>query len=208
MNAEQLLANYRVVPVVVVESATAAVPLAISLAEAGMDVIEVTLRSAAALDAITAIAKEVPKITLGAGSLRTAQQVHDAVNAGAKFGVSPGATDSLLSAAEGLRLPFVPGAITPSESLILLERGYTLQKLFPASIVGGVDYLKALGAPLPEVKFMPTGGVSPDNMADYLALANVAAVGGSWIAPANLLKDGDYREITTRAHAALTLARR
>ncbi len=206
MNAADLLAGNRVVPVVVVDSPDAAVPLARSLLDAGLRAIEVTLRTPDAIDAIRAIAAEVPDILLGAGSLRTPGQVEQVRTAGALFGVSPGSSAALLDAVDAAELPFIPGAITPSESLALLERGYDLQKLFPASIAGGVPYLKALGAPLPEVRFMPTGGINPDNAGEYLALSNVACIGGSWIAPQSLLANRDFDAIGRIAAKAVNLA--
>ncbi|MDJ0749360.1 MAG: bifunctional 4-hydroxy-2-oxoglutarate aldolase/2-dehydro-3-deoxy-phosphogluconate aldolase [Woeseiaceae bacterium] len=206
MTAAELLDGTRIVPVVVIDDPDAAVPLARTLLGAGLGAIEVTLRTPDAPAAIRNIASEVPEILIGAGSLRTPRQVEDVCGAGATFGVSPGSSPRLLDAVEAADLTFVPGAITPSESLALLDRGYDLQKLFPASIAGGVAYLKALGSPLPEVKFMPTGGINPDNAADYLALGNVACIGGSWVAPRNLLADGDFDAIRNIAVAAASLA--
>ena len=205
MNAAKLLAGTRVVPVVVIENPDAAVPLARTLLGAGLRAIEVTLRTQDAIAAIRNVAAEVPDILVGAGSLRTPEQVEAVRAAGARFGVSPGSSPRLLDAVDAAQLPFIPGAITPSESLALLDRGYGLQKLFPANIAGGVPYLKALGAPLPEVSFMPTGGINADNVLEYLALPNVACVGGSWIAPRDLLGDGDYDAIGDIAIAAADL---
>ncbi|MDJ0709059.1 MAG: bifunctional 4-hydroxy-2-oxoglutarate aldolase/2-dehydro-3-deoxy-phosphogluconate aldolase [Woeseiaceae bacterium] len=203
MNAAALLANARVVPVIVIEDTDTAVPLARTLFESGLPAIEVTLRTSAAVNAIRDIAAEVPEILVGAGSLRTPDQVDAVRDAGAAFGVSPGSSSTLLEAVAAANLPFIPGAVTPSESLQLLDRGYTLQKFFPASVAGGLPYLKALGAPLPEVSFMPTGGVSADNATDYLSLANVACVGGSWIAPQKTLAARDFETIgKLAAHAS------
>lgn len=202
MQARDLLAGIRIVPVVVIDEVDTAAPLAKTFYEAGIKAIEVTLRTEAGLTAIEAIARDVPEMILGAGSLRTPEQVEDAMSAGAKFGVSPGSTPTLLAAARDAGLAFVPGAATASEMLALFEKGVTLQKFFPAELAGGVGYLKAVGAPLPEVSFMPTGGVSPGNVAEYLALPNVSCVGGSWLAPRDLLKDRNFEAIGRLAEDA------
>ena len=203
--ANDIVAGTRVVPVVVIEDADVAVPLAETLLASGLNTIEVTLRTPAALDAIAAISNGVPDLIVGAGSVRTASQVTEVLDAGARFGVSPGHSDALLDAVDAANLPFIPGAITPSESLALLDRGYTLQKLFPAGVAGGIPYLKAVSGPLPEVGFMPTGGIGVDNARDYLALPNVACVGGSWMVPAGALRDRDFRAIGALAEAAAAL---
>ena len=205
MDASKLLAGANVVPVVVIDDAEKAVPLAECLLEAGLDVIEVTLRTAAGTEAIERIAAGVPGAIVGAGSIRTVDQLEAVQKAGAKFGVSPGATGRLLNAAKRSGLPLVPGAATPSEMMRLLQRGYTLQKFFPAELAGGVPYLKAVASPIPEVRFMPTGGIGADNAKDYLALKNVAAVGGSWITPASLLSAGDFDAIGKLAADAAKL---
>jgi 2-dehydro-3-deoxyphosphogluconate aldolase/(4S)-4-hydroxy-2-oxoglutarate aldolase len=195
----------RVVPVVVIEDADTAVPLAETLLASGLQAIEVTLRTPAALAAITAISSKVPELVVGAGSIRNAAQITDVLNAGATFGVSPGHSNALLDAVDAANLPFIPGAVTPSESLALLDRGYTLQKFFPAGVAGGIPYLKAVSGPLPEVCFMPTGGISVENAPDYLALPNVACIGGSWMVPSTALRDRDFETIATLAAAAATL---
>ena len=196
----------RIVPVVVLDEADVAVPLARTLLEAGIGAIEVTLRTPAAVDAIGRIARDVPDIVVGAGSLRTPAQVRAVRDSGARFGVSPGATPTLLAAAADAGLPFVPGAQTASEMLTLFEAGFTLQKFFPAESAGGVAFLEAIAAPLPEVRFMPTGGVTPDNAAGYLALENVSAVGGSWLTPRKLLAARDYDAIGRLARDAVRIA--
>ena len=206
MDAGELLRDARVIPVVVIDDEEQAVPLANCLLDAGLDSIEVTLRTGAALRCIERIAAEVPEMILGAGSLRIVEHAADVRNAGARFGVAPGATDALLDATEAVRLPMVPGAATASEMMHLLQRGYRLQKFFPASLAGGIPYLKAVGAPLPDVKFVPTGGISAANAPGYLALDNVAAVGGSWITPGNLLAAGDFDAIGKLAAEAANLA--
>ena len=205
MNAAELLAKQRVVPVVVIEDADDAVPLAKTLLAAGLDAIEVTLRTEAGVNAIERIANEVPGMLVGAGSIRRAKQIELVKSAGATFAVSPGSSDSLLDAVADASLPFVPGAGTASEMLKLLDLGYTLQKFFPAELSGGAAFLRAVGAPIPEVSFMPTGGISPDNAGDYLSLSNVACIGGSWIAPSALLRDKDFDAIARLAAAAAKL---
>ncbi len=203
--ADKLVQGMRVVPVVVIEDADTAVPLAETLLASGLQAIEVTLRTPAALDAIAAISTKVPELVVGAGSIRNARQVTDVVNAGAAFGVSPGHSDALLDAVDAAEFPFIPGAVTPSESLALLDRGYTLQKFFPAGVAGAVPYLKAVSGPLPEVRFMPTGGISVENAPDYLALPNVACIGGSWMVPSNALRDRDFETIAALSRAAAAL---
>ena len=205
MSAAELLRGIRVVPVVVIDDAEQAVPLARTLLEAGLGAIEVTLRTPAAMDAIRRIVNEVPDMITGAGSVRKAAQVAAIADAGAHFGVSPGASPALLDAVEEAHLPFIPGAITPSETLCLLERGYGLQKFFPAELSGGAAYLKGIAAPIPEAAFMPTGGITAANARDYLALDNVACLGGTWIAPAASLAAADFEGIAERARAASLL---
>ncbi len=205
MEARQLLAGIRVVPVVVIDAIDTATPLAETFLEAGLRAIEVTLRTEAGLRAIEAIARDVPEMIVGAGSLRRVEQIRDVCDAGARFGVSPGSTPSLLAGARELGLPFIPGAATASEMLGLLEQGVSLQKFFPAELAGGAAYLKAVGAPLPEVSFMPTGGVTPGNADDYLGLANVACIGGSWLAPRDLLEARNFAEIGRLARDAARL---
>jgi 2-dehydro-3-deoxyphosphogluconate aldolase/(4S)-4-hydroxy-2-oxoglutarate aldolase len=207
MDVSKLLAGMKIVPVVVIEDPDHACPLAECFLQAGIKTIEVTLRTESALESIRRIADEVPDVIVGAGSLRNASQVEDVVKAGAKYAVAPGATLQLLDAVENADLPFVPGAATPSDMLQLLERGYTVQKFFPAESAGGIDYLKSVGGPLPEVSFVPTGGVTPELAKDYLALANVFAVGGSWIAPADLLRKGDFDAISGRARDAFAIVK-
>lgn len=205
MNAAGLLQGIRVVPVVVIEDASKAARLANTLLDAGLGAIEVTLRTPAALDAIGRIASEVPDMIVGAGSIRRPSQVGEVVRAGARFGVCPGASPALLAAVDVADLPFIPGAITPSETLTLLELGYSLQKFFPAELSGGAGYLKGLAAPVPEASFMPTGGITAENAAAYLALDNVACLGGTWIAPAEKLAAGDFEAIADLARRAAQL---
>lgn len=196
-----------VIPVITVDNLDLAAPLAEALVSGGLPALEVTLRTPEALAAISIMA-EVEGGVVGAGTLLTPADVEAAKKAGALFGVSPGATPDLLDAAEAVNLPLLPGAATASEVMALLARGYTVQKFFPAEASGGVPALKALAAPLPQVRFCPTGGVSLANVDAYLALPNTICVGGSWVAPANLVARGDWASIRTLAAeaAALTAA--
>ncbi len=193
-----------VVPVLIVEDVANATPLAEALIAGGLPALEVTLRTPAALEAIAAMAK-VEGGVVGAGTLLTPADVEAAKNAGALFGVSPGATDAVLDAAEANDLPLLPGAATASEVMRLLERGYTIQKFFPAEASGGAALLKALSSPLPQVQFCPTGGVSLSNVGDYLKLPNTICVGGSWVAPSNLVTAGNWAGIEALATEAAAL---
>lgn len=205
MNAAGLLRGLRVVPVVVVDDADKAVTLARTLLDAGLQAIEVTLRTPAALDAIAKIAANVPDMIVGAGSVRHAAQVADVISAGARFGVCPGSSPALLDAVDQAGLPFIPGAITPSETLALLERGYALQKFFPAELSGGMNYLKGIAAPIPEARFMPTGGITVENAPAYLALDSVACIGGTWIVPPQALAASNFDAIGDLARSAAAL---
>lgn len=193
-----------IVPVLVVEDVAHAVPLARALVSGGLPALEVTLRTPAALEVIRAMAN-VPGGIVGAGTLRSVEDVHAAKDAGAQFGVSPGATDRLLDAAEEAGLPMLPGAATASEAMRLWERGYRMLKFFPAETSGGAPALKALAAPLPDILFCPTGGVTPQNAAGYLSLPNVVCAGGSWVAPKAKLAGGDWQGIEHLARDAATL---
>lgn len=207
MDASKLLSGVKVVPVVVIDDVDNAVPLAECLVNSGLSTIEVTLRTDTALESIERIAANVPSIIVGAGSLRTYGNVADVNNAGARFAVAPGATDRLIYAAKDAMLPIIPGAATASEMMRLLEHGYLLQKFFPADLAGGIPYLKAVGAPLPELRFVPTGGISAELAVDYLALKNVAAVGGSWIAPKSMIAAKDFNGIARLAADAARLGK-
>lgn len=193
-----------IVPVLVVEDVAHARPLAEALVAGGLPALEVTLRTEAALDVIAAMA-EVPGGIVGAGTLVTPEDVANAKAAGAQFGVSPGATDALLAACEAEGLPLLPGAATASEAMALLERGYDMLKFFPAEASGGAPALKAIGAPLPQISFCPTGGVSPDNAVSYLSLPNVICAGGSWVAPKDKVQSGDWSGIEDLARDAAKL---
>jgi 2-dehydro-3-deoxyphosphogluconate aldolase/(4S)-4-hydroxy-2-oxoglutarate aldolase len=194
-----------VIPVLVIDDAGIAAQLAHALVAGGLPALEVTLRTPAALDAIREMAT-VSGGVVGAGTLLTTKDVEDAKAAGATFGVSPGATDRLLDACEANELPLLPGAATASEAMRLLERGYTVQKFFPAEANGGAPALKAIGAPIPQVKFCPTGGVSLQNARIYLGLDNTLCVGGSWVAPKDKVIAGDWAGITALAAEAAQLS--
>ncbi|MBY6047172.1 bifunctional 4-hydroxy-2-oxoglutarate aldolase/2-dehydro-3-deoxy-phosphogluconate aldolase [Vannielia litorea] len=203
---KEICALAPVVPVLVVDDVAHAAPLAKALVAGGLPALEVTLRTPAALDVIRAMS-EVEGGVVGAGTLLTPEDVKNAVAAGAKFGVSPGATDTLLKACEDAGLPLLPGAATATEAMALLERGYTAMKFFPAEASGGAPALKAIGAPIPQISFCPTGGVSLKNANDYLSLSNVMCVGGSWVAPGDKVKSGDWDGITALAKEAAALPR-
>ena len=204
IEAEKICTLAPVVPVLVVKDPSIARPLAEALVAGGLPALEVTLRTPAALEVIAEMAK-VDGGVVGAGTLLTAKDVTDAVAAGAKFGVSPGATDMLLQACEATDLPLLPGAATSTEVMRLLERGYSVQKFFPAEANGGAPALKAIGAPLPQVRFCPTGGITPANAPTYLGLGNTLCVGGSWVAPQALIDAGDWEGITDLARTAAAL---
>ncbi|EBA03573.1 2-dehydro-3-deoxyphosphogluconate aldolase/4-hydroxy-2-oxoglutarate aldolase [Rhodobacterales bacterium HTCC2150] len=195
-----------IIPVLVVEDVSRAASLARALVKGGLPALEVTLRTADAFAVITEMSK-VEGGVVGAGTLLTPDDVKRARDAGATFGVSPGATDKLLTAAEDVGLPMLPGAVTASEVMALLERGYDMLKFFPASTSGGAPAIKNLGGPLQAVKFCPTGGVSPSNATEYLSLSNVVCAGGSWVAPGNLVKAEKWDDITALAAAAAALPR-
>lgn len=196
----------RVVPVVVVSDAAQAVPLAEALLAGGIDVIEITLRSAAGLAAIEAVARAVPGMQVGAGTVTRASEVAQVMAAGARFALSPGSTPALIGAVLQAGLPFIPGVGTPSEAMAMRDAGFGLMKCFPAAPLGGVEVLKAWGGPLPDLRFCPTGGVSLANMAQFLALPNVAMVGGSWLTPAQAVAAGDWSHITRLAREATQAA--
>ena len=193
-----------VVPVLVIDDLAHARKLAEALVAGGLPALEVTLRTPVALDAIRAMA-EVPGGVVGAGTLLTPADVKAAKAAGAKFGVSPGATTRLLDACADYELPLLPGAATATEVMLLLELGYTVQKFFPAEQSGGAAYLKSIGSPIPQVSFCPTGGISLNNARDYLGLSNILCVGGSWVAPKDAMLRGDWAAITTLAREACGL---
>lgn len=191
-----------VVPVVVLDDVSDAVPLARALVAGGLPAIEVTLRTPVALDAIREISGAVPEAVVGAGTVIAPEQVTACAAAGARFLVSPGWTEVLLTAMRASGLPFLPGVSTTSEVVALLERGVREMKFFPAQAAGGTAYLRSLAGPLPQARFCPTGGVGPDNAAEYLALPNVACVGGTWMLPADAVAARDWARIEGLARAA------
>ncbi len=206
LHAREIAALAPIIPVLVVDDVAHARPLAEALVAGGLPALEVTLRTDAALDVIREMAK-VPGGVVGAGTLLTPEDVLAAKEAGAKFGVSPGATDKLLDACEAADLPLLPGAATASEAMRLLERGYDMLKFFPAEASGGAPALKAIGAPIPQIAFCPTGGVSMKNANDYLNLPNVVCAGGSWVAPKDAVLAGDWARIEELAREAAALPR-
>lgn len=195
-----------VIPVLVIDDPTTAAPLARALVAGGLPVLEVTLRTPAALDAMAQMA-QVEGAIVGAGTVLTAEDVKACKAAGARFAVSPGSTANLLDACEAAALPILPGAATASEVMTLLERGYDMLKFFPAEASGGVPALKAIGAPLPQVSFCPTGGITPDSAPSYLALPNTLCVGGSWVAPSDAILAKDWDRIAELARAASRMPR-
>lgn len=201
---ESLCHRAPVIPVLVVDDIDTAIPLAQALVTGGLPVLEVTLRTPVAMSVIREMS-QVPGGIVGAGTVLTPEDAENAKAAGAQFAVSPGATDRLLDACEEIGLPILPGAATASEAMALLERGYTTQKFFPAESAGGAAMLKSLSSPLPQILFCPTGGISHENAHDYLVLPNVACVGGSWVAPKDLLRSGDWGRILELAKEAARL---
>lgn len=202
-----VLALTPVLPVVVLDDAAHAVPLARALARGGVRAVEVTLRTAAGLPAVERIAAEVPEVVVGAGTVTSAAQAEAAVAAGARFLVTPGAPEALVTAALGTGVPLLAGASTVTEVMRLLERGLEAMKLFPAEAVGGTALLRAIAGPLPGARFCPTGGITPQNAPGYLALGNVGCVGGSWLAPREALAAGDWGRVERLAAEAAALAR-
>lgn len=197
-----------IVPVLTIETAEDGVELARALARGGLDLIEVTLRTPEALKAIQRIRQEVPQVRVGAGTVLTPEQASEAIRAGARFLVSPGMTPRLIEAAQNWNVPFLPGAATASEAMALFDLGYPCLKFFPAEQIGGAAALKSLAAPLAGISFCPTGGIDQDNALNYLALPNVVAVGGSWVAPRAAVVEGRWQTISALAETAASLRRR
>ncbi len=200
-----IMAASPVMPVIVLDRVADAVPLADALVRGGIRVLEVTLRTAAALDCVRAIRAAVPDAIVGVGTITTPRDFDAARAAGAAFGVSPGATSALLAHAASADWPFLPGTMTPSDVMCAADAGFTALKLFPARQAGGIDMLKALAGPFPDALFCPTGGIDAESAPGYLALPNVACVGGSWLAPAALVANGGWDEIERRARSAASL---
>ena len=207
MDISAIAALAPVVPVLTIERTADAVPLARALVKGGLPVLEITLRTEAALVALAAIAAEVPDAVVGAGTVLQPRQFDDVTRAGARFAVSPGCTPALVTAARAAGLPFLPGIQTVSEAMVLAEQGFGLMKFFPADVAGGLAWLKAVAAPLAGLRFCPTGGVGADTAQTYLSLANVACVGGSWVAPRDAVAAGDWTRIERLAAAAAKLKR-
>lgn len=200
-----VLAVSPVIPVVVLQDAQQAVPLAEALLSGGVGIIEVTLRTRAGLEAITRIAGALPEMLVGAGTVITRDQASAAEQAGAQFVVTPGSPAGLVDAVLNAGLPLLAGATTLTEMMVLVERGHRAVKFFPAGQAGGVDYLRAVHGPLPQAEFCPTGGITPATAEDYLALPNVSCVGGSWLTPADVCAAGDWATVEKLAHEASTL---
>lgn len=203
--AESILRLAPVVPVVVIDDAAQAEPLARVLLASGIKTVEITLRTPAALDAIRVIAQAVPDMAVGAGTVLSENDLNAAIDAGARYALSPGGTPGLLKRARKAAIPFIPGVATSSEIMRGLALGYTCFKFFPAEQSGGVGWLKAQAGPLPTALFCPTGSITPEKAPDYLAQPNVACVGGSWIAPADKIKAGDWAAIEAAAKRAAAL---
>jgi 2-dehydro-3-deoxyphosphogluconate aldolase/(4S)-4-hydroxy-2-oxoglutarate aldolase len=205
MTLQDILKAAPVIPVVIIEDAVQAVPLARALVAGGLPVIEITLRTAAGLESIRRIAAEVPEAIVGAGTVLTPAQFEMCVAAGAKFCVAPGATERLLDGVEGAEVKLLPGIATAAEAMKLIERGYEFAKLFPAEAVGGKTLLAALASPLPQLRFCPTGGITAESAPGYLKLPNVVCIGGTWIAKPARLEAGDWAGITEAAKQAAAL---
>lgn len=202
-----LFAKVPVIPVLTIERVEHAVPLARALLAGGLSVIEVTLRTEAALDAVRAIVAEVPEVVVGLGTVTHAPDIRVALAAGAKFLATPGTPPELAAALAEASLPATPACATVSEAMALSNLGFSVLKFFPAGVSGGVEFLKAIAAPLPQIKFVPSGGIEAKTAGAYLALPNVVAVGGSWVAPKAAVAAGDFAKITALARAAALLRR-
>jgi 2-dehydro-3-deoxyphosphogluconate aldolase/(4S)-4-hydroxy-2-oxoglutarate aldolase len=205
MNTLELMRIGPVIPVIVIDELAQAVPLAKALVAGGVKVLEVTLRTPVALEAIRAIAREVEGAIVGVGTISRPEDFAQALDAGARFGVSPGLTPELIDAAKKSSLPLLPGVMTPSDVIAARAAGYAELKLFPAQQAGGIGMLKALGGPFPDVTFCPTGGVTVTSAPEFLALPNVACVGGSWLTPKDAVMAGDWGRITALAREAAGL---
>ena len=205
MKVLELMRIGPVIPVIIIDDPDQAVPLARALLDGGVSVLEVTLRTPVALEAIRAIASEVEGAVVGVGTITRPEDFALAAGAGARFGVSPGLTPALIEAARASPLPLLPGVMTPAEVIAARAAGFTELKLFPAQQAGGIGMLKALGSPFPDVTFCPTGGVTQDSAPDFLALPNVACVGGSWLTPKDAIAKRDWKTITALARAAAAL---
>lgn len=195
-----------VIPVIVIDRLDTAIPLAKALVAGGITTLEVTLRTAHGLQAIRDIAEHVPDAFVGAGTVCNAGQFQAVVDAGARFVVSPGSSEALFNASRESNIPLLPGAVTATEVMAVANAGFPIAKFFPASTSGGAPAIKALGGPFPDMRFIPTGGVSLDNMGDFLSLSNISAVGGSWLTPKDAIESGDYGRLEQLARDAVTRA--
>ncbi|WP_218354886.1 bifunctional 4-hydroxy-2-oxoglutarate aldolase/2-dehydro-3-deoxy-phosphogluconate aldolase [Alteromonas lipotrueiana] len=204
LSPAEVFAAGPVVPVLVINDVEKAVPLAKALMAGGIKVLEVTLRTAQALDVIKRIATEVPDALIGAGTVTNAQELKNVVEAGAKFAISPGMTAELLKAGKECEIPLIPGISSTSDLMKAKDAGYTHMKFFPAEASGGIKAIKSISGPFPDVTFCPTGGISLANYKDYLALKNVVCVGGSWVAPDDAIESGDWERITQLAKEAVS----
>ncbi len=202
----QILRATPVIPVIVIDNLEDAVPLAKALVAGGITVLEITLRSAVALDAIAEIIKHVPEAIVGAGTVVNVDQLEKVEALGVQFALSPGLTECLLKAANRMKLEYIPGIASASELMLGLQYHYQNFKLFPASVVGGIEMLNALGGPFPHVRFCPTGGITQENFTEYLALPNVSCVGGSWLLPKKLVQEKNWQAITDIAKATIKLS--
>ena len=205
MNIREIVGLAPVIPVLTINELEHAVPLARALAAGGLNVLEITMRTPVALAAIEAMRKAVPDAVVGVGTLTRAVDFAAADRAGAQFGVTPGLTPELASAARGARFPLLPGVMTPTELIAARNAGFSVLKLFPADQAGGIGMLKALGAPFPDVLFCPTGGITRETAPDFLALPNVVCVGGSWVAPRAMLEVGDWAGVEALARDAASM---
>ena len=203
---KDIMAISPIVPVMVINNVEHAVPLAHALVKGGLKVLEITLRTPAALESIRRIRAEVPEAIVGAGTIINIETLNKAIDAGAEFIVSPGTTDKMIDAALATGIPLLPGIANPSQAMRLLEKGITEMKFFPAEAAGGIPMLKSIGAPIPQISFCPTGGVSQKNVKEYYNLSNVACVGGSWMCAASLVDAQDWGEITRLSIEAIALA--
>jgi 2-dehydro-3-deoxyphosphogluconate aldolase / (4S)-4-hydroxy-2-oxoglutarate aldolase len=205
LSPREIMTASPVIPVIAIEEAHKAIDLAHALINGGVKVLEITLRTSAAIEAIKQIAKNIPDAIVGAGTVLNIKDLHRVIDAGAKFAISPGSTEKLLSEALELDFPLLPGVATASEIMMGQDLGYNYFKLFPAMSAGGINALKSFSGPFPQAMFCPTGGISEQNFLDFLKLTNVLCIGGSWIAPDKLIKEGNFEEITRLASTAIEL---
>ncbi|WP_299875023.1 bifunctional 4-hydroxy-2-oxoglutarate aldolase/2-dehydro-3-deoxy-phosphogluconate aldolase [uncultured Cocleimonas sp.] len=203
LSPQEIMSLSPIIPVIEIDDVSQSINLANALIAGGINVLEITLRTAAAIDAISLLAKEVPSAVVGAGTVLNPTDLAKVRDAGASFAISPGCTDSLLQSAKDINFPLIPGVSTGSEIMNGLDLGYTHFKLFPATSVGGIPLLKSFSGPFQQAKFCPTGGINEDNYLDFLALDNVLCAGGSWVVPTQLVRSGDFNKITEITASAL-----